>query len=681
MADAVDMREAAPAPPQSKASMPEVCHGDAPTEPATSPRVREVPVVRCIEELRLPGLEHGPQPEPEKFASRWVVNDGSYTHGEWQEYLRKHRQTWSNRDMERERQQAEAAEYEAHQRSIQEWEAQVKAAELHHSAIPSGPAPDGISSMRALPQVHDVMHYVRMIQRCLHILSLSSRRLHHLWDVLDLRSSVLMQNLHGLVHQCNLHHLQHSDPQNFQGLNLPLAATPMTPSHPPRPPIEALPKHPSMETSTGVNKHPLELPAAQGPPSKHVRSKAFPYDSQPPDQVYVAASAAVQMPQPSRPCPKGPPESMMPTPPEVMSMQPACAIDDKLARMNSDGKYVKIKSVRDIDWGRPLWEQLAAVLKGGPDPSKSFDELCRIRSVLPRLANHELEGIFPADNVITVVQKNHGVHKIHMREVAAWVLNGTHWFGLLQQPMMIIVWCHDWEDASKFQYLMQILQAHFGDFVPRYQIFMFDDSKIYGRILQWQEPTTVWDGKPVLGFMAETFLDDLSVIGFKDFNPMWTFPTTSVNQCWEPMTFGMPPWHLSDEVQADKQKSKEALQSQSPIAAFKACNMLQALGIAYSKIVLPSGDSKGEAKQRTYCPTTWSHCYQWEYAGTVCRSIERSQSKSIVMQRVHTSSAHSIEQQECESSRLCICRLREHYNVWRYDQSHSMHRFQDYKRL
>ena len=46
---------------------------------------------------------------------------------------------------------------------------------------------------------------------------------------------------------------------------------------------------------------------------------------------------------------------------------------------------------------------------------------------------------------------------------------------------------------------MQILQIHYGDFVPWYQIFMFDDSKIYGSIQQWQEPTTVWDGKPVLG--------------------------------------------------------------------------------------------------------------------------------------------------------------------------------------
>ena len=115
---------------------------------------------------------------------------------------------------------------------------------------------------------------------------------------------------------------------------------------------------------------------------------------------------------------------------------------------------------------------------------------------------------------------------------------------------------------------MQILQVHFGDFVPRYQIFMFDDSKIYGSIQQWQEPTTIWDGKPVLGFMAETFLDYLSVIGFRDFNPMWTFPTTSVNQCWEPITFGMAPWHICEDV--DNQKSKEALQSPSPLAAFKA---------------------------------------------------------------------------------------------------------------
>ena len=43
----------------------------------------------------------------------------------WEAYFRKHRQTWSNHDMEKERRRAEAAEYEAHQRSIKEWEARV----------------------------------------------------------------------------------------------------------------------------------------------------------------------------------------------------------------------------------------------------------------------------------------------------------------------------------------------------------------------------------------------------------------------------------------------------------------------------------------------------------------------------------------------------------------------------
>ena len=168
-----------------------------------------------------------------------------------------------------------------------------------------------------------------------------------------------------------------------------------------------------------------------------------------------------------------------------------------------------------------LYEQLEPNLKGGPRSSTSPAELRILRSQIPKLTKHIFDGLFPIDNAITAVQKNHGVHKIHMSEVAAWVLNATHWFSILDQPMMVIVWCHDWEDASKFQYLMQILQVHYGDFIPRYQIFMFDDSKIYGSIQPWQEPTTIWDGTRVLGFMAETYLDDLQEIGFKHFNPMW----------------------------------------------------------------------------------------------------------------------------------------------------------------
>ena len=248
---------------------------------------------------------------------------------------------------------------------------------------------------------------------------------------------------------------------------------------------------------------------------------------------------------------------------------------------------------------------------------------------MPELTTFTLNGLFPADNVITVT-KNHAVHKIYMTEPAAWVLNATHWFSLLDQPMMIVIWCRDWEDASKFQYLMQILDAQFKDYVPRYQILMFDDSKIYGQCRQWQEPSTIWEGTPVMGFMADTCVDDLSCLSFKDFNPMWTYPMTAVYKCWDALTFGMPPWHIAPDNEHTAKFTKDALQSQSPIAAFKSTNMMHALGIAYSKTILPSGDSKAEEKQRTYCPTTWSYCYQWEYAAGYADQLRQAKASPLL---------------------------------------------------
>ena len=212
-----------------------------------------------------------------------------------------------------------------------------------------------------------------------------------------------------------------------------------------------------------------------------------------------------------------------------------------------------------------------------------------------RLSLSQFNDIYPSDNTIEVVQESHGVHSVKMSEVAASVLSATHWYALLKQPVMVVIWCRDWVDASRFQYLMQILQVQFHDYVPKYHIFvdrveLLTSSSSHGRNQQL--------------YGGETHLDALRTVGFKDFNPMWTFPTTSVNQCWDPITFGMCAWYLNENV--DKQRSREALQSPYPIAAFKACNVIQSIGIAYSKIVLPSGDSKGEAKNRTYCPTTWN---------------------------------------------------------------------------
>ena len=106
MADAVHAHEAAQAPPMSKASgppsMPAVSIHDTPTEPATSPRMMEVPVPRYVEELRLPTRQIGPQEEPERFVTRWMVNDGRWTTEEFDALLRKARQAFNNQDMDRE---------------------------------------------------------------------------------------------------------------------------------------------------------------------------------------------------------------------------------------------------------------------------------------------------------------------------------------------------------------------------------------------------------------------------------------------------------------------------------------------------------------------------------------------------------------------------------------------------
>ena len=174
---------------------------------------------------------------------------------------------------------------------------------------------------------------------------------------------------------------------------------------------------------------------------------------------------------------------------------------------------------------------------------------------------------------------------------------------------------------------MQILQVNLGDYIPRYQIFVQQEEEVDKLVQHWMEPSTLWDGRPVIGFMADSYLDDLETVGFKHFNPMWKFPTTSVYQNWEPMTFGMAPC-LVDSTE----RSKDALVSQSPIVVFKSCNMLQALGIVHSRIVLPSSDVKGETKGKTYCPTTWNHAYQWEYAAKYADLLRQAGASSFLCQ-------------------------------------------------
>ena len=113
LANAVDEAEAANARAQD----------EVPTEPAITPRsqLHDTPgSPRWVEELQLPSLEYGPRPEPERSAIRFILNDGSLPQEEYEELARKAAMAFNNRDMERERQQAEAAENEAHERSIRE---------------------------------------------------------------------------------------------------------------------------------------------------------------------------------------------------------------------------------------------------------------------------------------------------------------------------------------------------------------------------------------------------------------------------------------------------------------------------------------------------------------------------------------------------------------------------------
>ena len=188
---------------------------------------------------------------------------------------------------------------------------------------------------------------------------------------------------------------------------------------------------------------------------------------------------------------------------------------------------------------------------------------------------------------------------------------------------MIVIWSSDWEGAAKFQYLMQILQVNFEDYIPMWQIFVEKPETVDKMVQQWQNPTTLWAGHPILGFMSETDFDDLKTVGLQHFNPMWSFPSISVNQNWEPITY-----HLKDGPGHEK----DALVSQSPIVAFKASTVLQSLGIIASRIVLPSSDVKGGKKTRTYCPSTWNYAYTHDTPSQYSDLLRREGANSLLCQ-------------------------------------------------
>ena len=384
MAELVDAAEAtAPTPRLTPALPPDsvrtVSVEDAPTEPATSPRMMEVPVPRWPQELQLPTGMIGPREEPEQFPTRFIINDGRWTQEEHEAVLRKAAQAWNYRDMNREQHDAVLREKEAHEQSIGEWEAKIALQGLKdQSDVPRGPPPKETSSMRALPDVHAALRQ--------NDLSMATGSQPVLKKAPPSTGRPMPKGFYSDKEPPRIGSGPVQPPPPLTprpreaqppGVSLPREPTPMTPGHPPRPPVEALPKPMPMESQM-TNKHPVESPSQQGP-NKQARHKPFPFNEPPPVSTSMTLSPAAEMPRPGAPIPKVPPASFMPTPGDVQQMSSSSPAADPRDRITEEGKYRTILSVTDIDWTRPLHEQLKPNLKGGPRTSTSFDDLCMLR--------------------------------------------------------------------------------------------------------------------------------------------------------------------------------------------------------------------------------------------------------------------------------------------------------------
>ena len=213
MADAVEAAEVvAPAPPLTKASPPQSMRtasiDETPTEPATSPRMMEVPVQLWAEELQLPTGQIGPREEPERYATRFIVNDGTWTPAEHEEILHKAAQGCNYRDWNRERREAE----------------QNYGRKKNMNEVSRNGKPRSRAEPSSAIHVFHVVHLQRKLRPCvffpmfmkpsgrmillgLHGHSQSSRKLLHLQEDRGQTFSFLKVNLQGLVQpQCSLHH-------------------------------------------------------------------------------------------------------------------------------------------------------------------------------------------------------------------------------------------------------------------------------------------------------------------------------------------------------------------------------------------------------------------------------------------------------------------------------------------
>ena len=209
---------------------------------------------------------------------------------------------------------------------------------------------------------------------------------------------------------------------------------------------------------------------------------------------------------------------------------------DKALRMAQEAKFniiekdpnqkriSQVKLPKDIDWAQSM-SSFGHSFQVYPTSGKPESEFRELRKKIPLLTEDVFYELFHSYQASTIEVVN---------------------------PMMIVVWTKDWPDAAKFQYLLQILEVTVKDYIPKWQIAVEQDDDFPTMILKLRYPSTVWDGHPVLGFMAETDFKDgqgnyLTEVSFADFNPMWSFPPTSVKSNYDNITFGMDPSHLRSD--------------------------------------------------------------------------------------------------------------------------------------
>ena len=228
---------------------------DTPTEPATPPRHADPAVREWAVDLQLPTREYDPQEEPERYATRFVVNEGQWAPEEHEQVLRKACQAINAQYWNREaRLEAERANREYAQ-SMADWRTRADAMGLKaHPAAPQGPPPKGVSSMQVLPNVHEALRQHDPTSKApASQPSLPKKAPPTTGKGMPAgfyRVEEPPRIGSGRVHQA---------PPKLPG------STPTTPAHPHCPPISALPPPIQESSNPATFKHLLPEPAQQGP--------------------------------------------------------------------------------------------------------------------------------------------------------------------------------------------------------------------------------------------------------------------------------------------------------------------------------------------------------------------------------------------------------------------------------